>query len=126
MSKASYTRFHNGWLLSLGHAVIHTCIDKLDYIGKCIVMLFAMISKIAIDTSVYMKNCKDGDHHYIGHYKDHFSKFSILWTQKRKCAQETITCIERFVVAFLGGPKILNLIMEKNLIYVFITLNAHA
>lgn len=54
-----------------------------------------------------MRSCEDGSYHWIGHYKDHFSKFSILWAQKRKCAQETITCIERFVFAFLGVPRIL-------------------
>ena len=54
-----------------------------------------------------MRSCSDGAYNWIGHYKDHFSKFSILWAQRRKCAQETIDCIERFVFAYLGVPKIL-------------------
>ena len=40
-------------------------------------------------------------------YKDHFSKFSIIWPQKKKCAEETIECLERFVFAYLGVPKLL-------------------
>ncbi|XP_065893763.1 KRAB-A domain-containing protein 2-like [Dysidea avara] len=56
---------------------------------------------------VDMRSCSDGAYNWIGHYKDHFSKFSILWAQRRKCAQETIDCIERFVFAYLGVPKIL-------------------
>ena len=43
----------------------------------------------------------------IGHYKDHFSKFSIIWLQKKKSATETIQCLERFVFAYLGVPKLL-------------------
>ena len=52
-----------------------------------------------------MRSCEDGSYNWNGHYKDHFSKFLILWAQKRKCAQETITCIERFVFAFSWCSK---------------------
>ena len=54
-----------------------------------------------------MRTCRDRDYQWIGHYKDHFSKFSIIWPQKNKCAKETIECIERFVFAYLGVPKLL-------------------
>ena len=54
-----------------------------------------------------MRSCSDGAYSWIGHYKDHFSKFSILWAQKKKCAHETIPSIEHFVFAFLGVPKIM-------------------
>ena len=54
-----------------------------------------------------MRSCPDGDYKWIGHYKDHFSKFSIIWAQKRKCAYETINNMERFVFAFFGAPKIM-------------------
>ena len=54
-----------------------------------------------------MRSCEDASYHWIGDYKDHFSKFSILWAQQKKCAQETVSCIERFVLAFLGLPRIL-------------------
>ena len=52
-----------------------------------------------------MRTCRDGDYQWLGHYKDHFSKFSIIWPQKNKCAKETIDCIEKFVFAYLGVPK---------------------
>ena len=54
-----------------------------------------------------MRSCPDGEYKWIGHYKDHFSKFSIIWVQKRKCAYETIKNVERFVFAFFGAPKIM-------------------
>ena len=54
-----------------------------------------------------MRSCPDGEYKWIGHYKDHFSKFSIIWAQKRKCAYETIKNVERFVFSFFGAPKIM-------------------
>ena len=54
-----------------------------------------------------MSSCTDGNYNWIGHYKDHFSRFSIIWAQKRKCAAETVKCIERFVFSYLGVPKLL-------------------
>ena len=36
-----------------------------------------------------------------------FSKFSILWTQGRKSADETVENMERFVFSYIGVPKIL-------------------
>ena len=54
-----------------------------------------------------MSSCTDQGYNWIGHYKDHFSKFSIIWAQKNKCAAETIGCMERFVFAYLGVPKLL-------------------
>ena len=54
-----------------------------------------------------MRSCPDGEYKWIGHYKDHFSKFSIIWVQIQKCAYETITNMERFVFAFFGAPKIM-------------------
>ena len=52
-----------------------------------------------------MRSCSDHGYNWIGHYKDHFSKFSIVWAQKQKCATETIGCMERFVSAYFGGAK---------------------
>lgn len=54
-----------------------------------------------------MSSCTDGNYNWIGHYKDHFSRFSIIWAQKQKCAVETVKCIERFVFSYLGVPKLL-------------------
>ena len=54
-----------------------------------------------------MSSCTDANYNWIGHYKDHFSRFSIIWAQKRKCAVETVKCIERFVFSYLGVPKLL-------------------
>ena len=54
-----------------------------------------------------MSSIPDGDNRWIGHYKDHFSKYSILWAQNKKCAKETVENIERFVFAYLGVPRIL-------------------
>jgi len=56
---------------------------------------------------VDMRSCSDADYNWIGHYKDHFSKFSIIWPQKKKSATETIQCLETFVFAYLGVPKLL-------------------
>ena len=54
-----------------------------------------------------MRSCSDHGYSWIGRYIDHFSKFSIIWAQKLKCATETNGCIERFVFAYLGVPKLL-------------------
>ncbi|XP_065903846.1 KRAB-A domain-containing protein 2-like [Dysidea avara] len=54
-----------------------------------------------------MSSIPDSNNRWIGHYKDHFSKFSILWAQSRKCAAETVLCLQRYVFAYLGVPKIL-------------------
>lgn len=66
--------------------------------------IFLCITKVDL---IDMRSCSDHGYSWIGHYKDHFSKFSIIWTQKRKCATETIGCMERFVFAYLGVPKLL-------------------
>lgn len=63
-------------------------------------------SSLQVDL-VDMRSCSDRGYRWIGHYKDHFSKFSIIWPQKKKCAAETIECLERFVFAYLGVPKLL-------------------
>lgn len=54
-----------------------------------------------------MSSIPDGGNRWIGHYRDHFSKYSILWVQKRKSADETVENMERFVFSYLGVPKIL-------------------
>ena len=54
-----------------------------------------------------MSSVPDRGNRWNGHYKDHFSKYSILWAQCRKCAEETVRNIERFVFSYLGVPKIL-------------------
>ncbi|XP_065895709.1 uncharacterized protein [Dysidea avara] len=54
-----------------------------------------------------MSSIPDSNNRWIGHYKDHFNKFSILWAQSRKCAAETVLCLQRYVFAYLGVPKIL-------------------
>ena len=54
-----------------------------------------------------MRSCSDAGYNWIGHYKDHFSKFSIIWPQRKKSAAETIQCLERYVFAYLGVPKLL-------------------
>ena len=57
-----------------------------------------------------MSSCKDGQYNWIGHYKDHYSRFSIIWPQKHKCAEETVQCIKKiewFAFAFLGVPRLL-------------------
>jgi len=54
-----------------------------------------------------MSSIPDNDKKWIGHYKDHFSKFSIIWAQSRKCASETVSCLQQYVFANLGVPKIL-------------------
>lgn len=75
-------------------------------------MLFKILASIHNCSSlqvdlVDMRSCSDKNYQWIGHYKDHFSKFSIIWPQKKKCAAETIECLERFVFAYLGVPKLL-------------------
>ena len=54
-----------------------------------------------------MSSVPDNGKRWIGHYRDHFSKFSILWTQGRKSADETVENMERFVFSYIGVPKIL-------------------
>lgn len=54
-----------------------------------------------------MSSVPDGGNRWIGHYKDHFSKYSIIWAQYSKRADETVANMERFVFAYLGVPKIL-------------------
>ena len=54
-----------------------------------------------------MSSVPDNGKRWIGHYRDHFSKYSILWVQQRKSADETIENMERFVFSYLGVPRIL-------------------
>jgi len=62
-----------------------------------------------------MRSCTDQGYNWIGHYKDHFSKFSIIWSQKKKCATETIGCMEILLLHIWGCQNCCNQIMEKNL-----------
>ena len=54
-----------------------------------------------------MSSVPDDGNRWIGHYRDHFSKYSILWVQSRKSADETVEKMERFVFSYIGVPKIL-------------------
>jgi len=53
-----------------------------------------------------VRHCKDGNYSYIGHFKDHFTKFNILFPLKTKSADEVSTMIEERVLAYLGPPKV--------------------
>ena len=49
---------------------------------------------------------------WIGHYKDHFGRFSIISAQKQVCS-ESMKCIEQFDFPFLGVPNLPQLYNRK-------------
>ena len=65
------------------------------------------LSRVQLDL-IDMRHCKDGEYEYIGHFEDHFTKFTVLFPLKTKTADEVSTMLEERVVAYFGLPKIVH------------------
>ena len=54
-----------------------------------------------------MSHSPDGLYKWIGHVVDHFSKYHIMWHQKRKTSEEVVENLRKYVFAYFGLPKLL-------------------
>ena len=48
----------------------------------------------------------DDEYQWVCHVVDHFTKFHIIWAQETKTMEETADNFERYVLAYLGLPKL--------------------
>lgn len=98
-------RFHVRGQVCKFSYVLNSDIAIYSYIARIIIIIqFCHLLQVDL---IDMRSCSDKNYNWIGHYKDHFSKYSIIWPQKKKCATETIESLERYVFAYLGVPKLL-------------------
>ena len=63
------------------------------------------MERIQIDL-IDMRHCPDRDHHYIGHFVDHMTKFNILFPLKDKSADEVARMTVERVLAYVEPPHI--------------------
>ena len=49
---------------------------------------------------------ENGEYSYVGHYMDHWSKFHVICTLKRRTADEVANGLNQQVFPYLGLPRI--------------------